>query len=75
MNCQKNQGQAEDAKSLGVIECILSENGIGKKEFYDQIRTLLDEELKELSNDLDLIEKRYERFRRLGTCTAGKEAL
>lgn len=66
---------AEDAKSLGVIECILSENGIGKKEFYDHIRTLLDEELKALSNDLDLIEKRYERFRRLGTCTAGKEAL
>ena len=26
---------AEDAKSLGVIERILSENDIGKKEFYD----------------------------------------
>lgn len=28
---------AEDAKSLGVIECILSEDNIGQKEFYDRI--------------------------------------
>lgn len=57
---------AEDAKSLGVIERILSENEIGKKEFYDRIKTLLIEELSELSNDLDLIGKRYDRFRRIG---------
>lgn len=57
---------AEDAKSLGVIERILSEDNIGKKEFYDGIRTLLVEELGELSSDLDLIGKRYERFRRIG---------
>ena len=65
---------AEDAKSLGVIERILSENDIGKKEFYHRIRTLLTEELQELSGELDLVGKRYERFRRIGACTAAKEA-
>ena len=57
---------AEDAKSLGVIERILSEKDIGKKEFYERIRTLLTEELQELSDDVDLISKRYDRFRRIG---------
>ena len=57
---------AEDAKSLGVIERILSEKDIGKKEFYERIRNLLSEELQELSDDVDLISKRYDRFRRIG---------
>lgn len=64
---------SEDAKSLGVIERILSENDIGKKEFYDRIRTLLTGELNELSNDLDLVGKRYERFRRIGADVVNKE--
>ncbi|MBQ8649053.1 MAG: acetyl-CoA carboxylase carboxyltransferase subunit alpha [Clostridia bacterium] len=64
---------AEDAKSLGVIERILSEKEIGKKEFYDRIRTLLTEEISELSNDLDLIGKRYDRFRRIGVNAVVKE--
>ena len=58
---------AEDAKSLGMIERILSEKDIGKKEFYDRIRTLLIEEVKRLADDLDLVGKRYARFRNLGT--------
>ena len=58
---------AEDGKSLGVIERILSENDIGKKEFFERIRTLLTEELRELSCDMELTQKRYDRFRRLGT--------
>ena len=58
---------AEDAKRLGVIERILPETDIGKTVFYDRIRTLLAEELNELANDPDLITKRYERFRRIGT--------
>lgn len=58
---------AEDAKNLGVIERILSEKGIGTKAFYDRIKILLNDELRGLSNDLDLISKRYERFRRIGT--------
>ena len=57
---------AEDAKSLGVIERILSENDIGQKEYYDRIRALLTEEIAELSKDPDLLQKRYDRFRRIG---------
>lgn len=57
---------AEDAKSLGVIERILSENEIGQKPFYERIRKLLDDEFQELSRDADLVGRRYERFRRIG---------
>lgn len=57
---------AEDAKRLGVIERILSENDIGKKAFYDRIRTLLSEELRELIAEPELVSKRYDRFRRIG---------
>ena len=60
---------AEDAKSLGVIERILSESDIGKKVFYDRIRNLLAEELGELVKDPDLVSKRYDRFRRIGADT------
>ena len=64
---------AEDAKSLGVIERILSENDIGRKEFYDRIRALLDEEIKALSGDVDLTQNRYDRFRSLGVSAVLKE--
>ena len=57
---------AEDARSLGVIERILSENEIGQKPFYDRIRDLLDKEFQALSRDPDLVGGRYERFRRIG---------
>lgn len=57
---------AEDAKSMGVIEKILSENNIGKKEFYNKICNLLVDEIEELSKDPELIQNRYERFRRIG---------
>ncbi len=58
---------AEDALSFGVIEQIISENDIGKKEFYTRIRSLLAEEVRTLSTDPELVGKRYDRFRRLGT--------
>lgn len=64
---------AEDAKSLGVIERILSEKEIGKKEFYDRIRNLLIEEIELLTGDVDLIANRYDRFRNLGICAVMKE--
>ena len=64
---------AEDAKALGVIEKILSERDIGKKEFYDRIRALLTDQLAELSQDPDLVGKRYDRFRRIGTAAVIKE--
>ena len=64
---------AEDAKSLGVIDRILSEADMGKKEFYDRIRSLLAEEIKELSGDIDLTQDRYNRFRNLGVNAVIKE--
>lgn len=64
---------AEDAKSLGVIERILSEEDIGKKEFYDRIRVLLSEEIRELSGNIDLTQSRYDRFRNLGVRAVIKE--
>lgn len=64
---------AEDAKSLGVIERILSEKEIGKKEFYDRIRSLLIDEIDALTNDADLVGKRYERFRNIGAGAVVKE--
>lgn len=64
---------AEDAKSLGVIERILSEKEIGKKEFYDRIRNLLTEEIELLTGEVDLIANRYDRFRNLGICAVMKE--
>ncbi|MCR4891359.1 MAG: acetyl-CoA carboxylase carboxyltransferase subunit alpha [Lachnospiraceae bacterium] len=64
---------AEDARSLGVIERILSENDLGKKEFYDRIRELLKDEIKDLSGDIDLTQNRYDRFRKLGVSAVIKE--
>ena len=64
---------AEDAKRLGVIERILSEKEIGKKEFYDRVRVLLAKELHELSGDIDLVQKRYNRFRQIGVNAVIKE--
>lgn len=57
---------AEDAKSLGVIERIISEKDIGKQVFYNRIKKLLSEEIDQLSVDLDLVGKRYERYRKIG---------
>ena len=66
---------AEDAKSLGVIERILSEKDIGKAEFYDRIRILLSKEIQTLVSDLNLIEHRYERIRRMGADLGKKESI
>jgi acetyl-CoA carboxylase carboxyl transferase subunit alpha len=57
---------AEYAKNLGVIEQILSEEDIGTKEFYERIRTLLYEEIKDLARDPELVGKRYDRFKGIG---------
>lgn len=64
---------AEDAKSLGVIERILSEKDMGKKEFYERIRILLMEEIEVLAKDFDLVGNRYDRFRKLGASAVSKE--
>lgn len=66
---------AEDAKNLGVIERILSEKELGKKDFYERIRNLLNKEIKELENDFDLVGNRYNRFRNIGVNAVIKEKL
>lgn len=57
---------AEDARDLGIIERILSEQDLGRQAFYDRIRIALEDEIKTLSSDMDLTQKRYDRFRRIG---------
>ncbi len=64
---------AEDAKSLGIIERILSERELGKKEFYDRIRNLLKQEIDDLVDDDDLIGNRYDRFRSIGVSAVSGE--
>ncbi len=64
---------AEDVKSLGVVERVLSEKDLGKPEFYDRLRVLLAEELDALAKEPDLIGSRYQRFRRLGVPGGAKE--
>lgn len=64
---------AEEAKSLGVVERILSEKEIGRKEFYDSIRSLLVQEIDVLANDIDLVGNRYDRFRKFGVDAVMKE--
>jgi len=64
---------AEDVKSFGIIERILSEKDIGEAEFYSRIKTLLNEEINELSIEPDLVQKRYDRFRRIGTKEVNKK--
>ncbi len=64
---------AEDAKSFGVIERILSEKDIGTAAFYDRLRALLEEEIRDLARDPDLMQKRYDRFRRIGACAKREE--
>ncbi|MBD5459707.1 MAG: acetyl-CoA carboxylase carboxyltransferase subunit alpha [Lachnospiraceae bacterium] len=62
---------AEDAKALGVVDRVLSEKDLGESEFYDRIRTLLEKEIRKLSAEPELIQKRYDRFRKMGI--RGKE--
>ncbi|MGM9639088.1 MAG: acetyl-CoA carboxylase carboxyl transferase subunit alpha [Butyricicoccaceae bacterium] len=65
---------AQDARAMGIVERILPEQDMGKKAFYDRIRTLLQQEIRMLSNDPELLQKRYERYRKIGACeTAGQQ--
>lgn len=64
---------AEDAKNLGIIERILSEKEMGKREFFERIQKMLAEEIQLLEQDFDLINKRYERFRKIGVSVLVKE--
>ena len=52
--------------AFGIIERILSEENLGEPSFFDGLRDDLYEEIKQLNGDPDLLQKRYERFRRMG---------
>ena len=64
---------ADDALALGVVEQVLSEEHLGEKDFYDNLRDRLYEEIARLSADPELLEKRYRRFRRIGCAQTGAE--
>ena len=57
---------AEDARALGVVERIIPEEEIGEAAFYEQLKDALYDEIKRLAADPELLQKRYDRFRRLG---------
>ena len=59
---------AQDARSLGVVDRIISEEGLGTEGFYTRLRDALSEELTALRtmNEAQLLEARYARFRSIG---------
>ena len=58
---------AQDALTLSVIERMIKETDIGQPSFYAHIRALLSEELRQLDQNDQLLQQRYDRFRRMGT--------
>lgn len=70
---------AKDALSLSVIEKIISEQALGKAPFYARLKAELTKKLAELRllSPETLTEKRYEKFRAIGTaksqCCQGEE--
>lgn len=65
---------AKDALSMGVIERIVKENGIGQEKFYTRLKKDISKELLVLCRlDCDtLLEQRYDRFRGIGVPKAFK---
>ena len=61
---------AADALELGIVERVLSEEGIGSEAFYRMIHDEICAEIRNLAQDCELLEKRYARFRRLGSAPA-----
>jgi len=57
---------AQDALTLSVIERMISEEDLGQMPFYEKIRKMLETELLLLSENEQLLQQRYERFRRIG---------
>ena len=57
---------AEDALTHSVIERMIKENDLGQPPFYERLREELAAELRILENTADLLQQRYERFRRIG---------
>ena len=57
---------AQDALTLSVIERMISEEDLGQTPFYQNIRQMLTSELQQLSENEQLLQQRYHRFRRIG---------
>lgn len=59
---------AEDALRFNVIERIIPEAGLGSDAFYKRVQRLIDKQLDVFDKYQieEIVEKRYERFRRLG---------
>ena len=64
---------AQDALTHGIIERIMSENDIGHDPFYARLRQTLVQEIQKLEVSGNLLEARYNRFRRLGVPTMEKD--
>ena len=59
---------AYHALEEGIIEEIISEDGLGSAAFYEALRKKLLREIRLLQDTPDLTKKRYERFRKIGRC-------
>jgi len=57
---------AKDALSLGIIEEVISESNIDQPEFFAGVRDKLIAEIAALRKDPEMLEHRYQRFRRIG---------
>lgn len=57
---------AQDALRLGIIEEILSEDDMGEFSFFEGLKNKLHGTILEILKDDNFLQKRYERFRRMG---------
>lgn len=64
---------AEDAYRFGIVEHILNEAEIGQPIFYKKLKDKIIKELDMLASDENLIENRYNRFRRIGRYSCNPE--
>ena len=65
---------AQDALTLSVIERMISEGNLGQPSFYAGLRKQLSQELGRLANNEQLLQQRYERFRRIGVPAQQKDS-
>ena len=65
---------AQDALTLSVVERMISETDLGQPPFHAGLRKQLTQELDTLYADPDLLQHRYERFRRIGAPGTKKDS-
>ena len=57
---------SEAAKRFGIVEEVISEQGLGTPDFYETLQKRIVAAWEELKKDPQLLEHRYERFRKYG---------